>query len=147
MIEDLSRQDGLYLRQTLFDKSRRIVVKVGSAVLTAVLTTVVGFLPVFTMEAAEGKLFKPLAYTKTFAMAASALLAITAGISARTSSPTRRESVNSQTGESYPCSAWETRSTATVSCRTVCGKIACQHSMQWFMVAPRACGSIARMAS
>ncbi|NNF47023.1 MAG: glutamate 5-kinase [Desulfofustis sp.] len=34
MIEDLSRQDGLYLRQTLFDKSRRIVVKVGSAVLT-----------------------------------------------------------------------------------------------------------------
>ena len=34
MIDDLSRQDGLYLRQTLFDKSRRIVVKVGSAVLT-----------------------------------------------------------------------------------------------------------------
>lgn len=34
MIDDLSRKDGLYLRQTLFDKSRRIVVKVGSAVLT-----------------------------------------------------------------------------------------------------------------
>ncbi|MGI9535755.1 MAG: glutamate 5-kinase [Desulfocapsaceae bacterium] len=34
MIDDLSRQDGLYLRQTLFDKARRIVVKVGSAVLT-----------------------------------------------------------------------------------------------------------------
>ena len=34
MIEDLSLHDGLYLRQTLFDKSRRIVVKVGSAVLT-----------------------------------------------------------------------------------------------------------------
>lgn len=34
MIDDFSRQDGLYLRQTLFDKSRRIVVKVGSAVLT-----------------------------------------------------------------------------------------------------------------
>ena len=34
MIDDLSRQDGLYLRQTLFDKSKRIVVKVGSAVLT-----------------------------------------------------------------------------------------------------------------
>jgi len=41
--------------------------EVGSAVLTAVLTTIVGFLPVFTMTAAEGKLFKPLAYTKTFA--------------------------------------------------------------------------------
>lgn len=34
MIDDLSVHDGLYLRQTLFDKSRRIVVKVGSAVLT-----------------------------------------------------------------------------------------------------------------
>ncbi len=34
MIEDYSRHDGLYLRQTLFDRSRRIVVKVGSAVLT-----------------------------------------------------------------------------------------------------------------
>lgn len=34
MIDDVSRHDGLYLRQTLFDKSRRIVVKVGSAVLT-----------------------------------------------------------------------------------------------------------------
>lgn len=34
MIDDLSLHDGLYLRQTLFDKSRRIVVKVGSAVLT-----------------------------------------------------------------------------------------------------------------
>ena len=34
MIEDLSRQDGLYLRQTLLDKSKRIVVKVGRAVLT-----------------------------------------------------------------------------------------------------------------
>ena len=34
MIETLSIEDGLYLRQTLFDKARRIVVKVGSAVLT-----------------------------------------------------------------------------------------------------------------
>ena len=34
MIEKISIEDGLYLRQTLFDRSRRIVVKVGSAVLT-----------------------------------------------------------------------------------------------------------------
>ena len=34
MIDDVSRQDGLYLRQTLFDKAKRIVIKVGSAVLT-----------------------------------------------------------------------------------------------------------------
>ncbi|MCI5130674.1 MAG: efflux RND transporter permease subunit [Candidatus Electrothrix sp. EH2] len=51
--------------------------EVGSAVLTAVATTVVSFLPVFTMEAAEGKLFKPLAYTKTFALIASVIIALT----------------------------------------------------------------------
>ena len=51
--------------------------EVGSAVLTAVLTTVVSFLPVFTMEAAEGKLFKPLAFTKTFALIASVVIALT----------------------------------------------------------------------
>ncbi|GAB4339438.1 MAG: efflux RND transporter permease subunit [Desulfobulbaceae bacterium] len=51
--------------------------EVGSAVLTAVSTTIVSFLPVFTMQAAEGKLFKPLAYTKTFALIASIILALT----------------------------------------------------------------------
>ena len=42
--------------------------EVASAVITALFTTVVSFLPVFAMQAAEGKLFKPLAFTKTFAM-------------------------------------------------------------------------------
>jgi Cu(I)/Ag(I) efflux system membrane protein CusA/SilA len=51
--------------------------EVGSAVLTAIATTVVSFLPVFTMEAAEGKMFKPLAYTKTFALVASVVVALT----------------------------------------------------------------------
>ncbi len=50
--------------------------EVGSAVLTAVATTVVSFLPVFTMTAAEGKLFKPLAFTKTFALIASVIVAV-----------------------------------------------------------------------
>lgn len=50
--------------------------EVGSAVLTAVATTVVSFLPVFTMMAAEGKLFKPLAFTKTFALIASIIVAL-----------------------------------------------------------------------
>ena len=64
------------------DESRLEIVhracsEVGGAVLTAVLTTVISFLPVFTMEAAEGKLFKPLAYTKTFALVASILIALT----------------------------------------------------------------------
>lgn len=50
--------------------------EVASAVLTAVSTTVVSFLPVFTMIAAEGKLFRPLAFTKTFALAASVIVAL-----------------------------------------------------------------------
>ena len=50
--------------------------EVGSAVVTAVLTTIISFLPVFTMVAAEGKLFKPLAFTKTFALASSIIVAI-----------------------------------------------------------------------
>ena len=56
----------------------RAASEVGGAVLTAVATTVVSFLPVFAMEGAEGKLFKPLAYTKTFALVAAILLALTA---------------------------------------------------------------------
>lgn len=55
----------------------RACTEVGGAVVTAVLTTVISFLPVFTMEAAEGKLFRPLAYTKTFALIGSIIVAIT----------------------------------------------------------------------
>lgn len=51
--------------------------EVGGAVLTAVATTVISFLPVFTMEGAEGKLFRPLAYTKTFALVGSIIVALT----------------------------------------------------------------------
>ncbi|MFH1299728.1 MAG: efflux RND transporter permease subunit [Planctomycetota bacterium] len=51
--------------------------EVASAVLTAVSTTVVSFLPVFTMVAAEGKLFRPLAFTKTFALVAAVIVALT----------------------------------------------------------------------
>lgn len=47
------------------------------AVLTAMSTTVISFLPVFTMEAAEGKLFKPLAFTKTFVLLSAAIVAFT----------------------------------------------------------------------
>jgi len=55
----------------------RACTEVGGAVVTAVLTTVISFLPVFTMEAAEGKLFRPLAYTKTFALIGSIVVALT----------------------------------------------------------------------
>ena len=54
----------------------RAASEVGGAVLTAVATTVVSFLPVFTMVGAEGKLFRPLAYTKTFALVASIAIAL-----------------------------------------------------------------------
>jgi Cu(I)/Ag(I) efflux system membrane protein CusA/SilA len=51
--------------------------EVSPAVSTALATTVVSFLPVFAMQAAEGKLFRPLALTKTFALISSLLLGIT----------------------------------------------------------------------
>jgi Cu(I)/Ag(I) efflux system membrane protein CusA/SilA len=54
----------------------RASTEVAGAILTAILTTVVSFLPVFTMEAAEGKLFKPLAFTKTFALISSVIVAL-----------------------------------------------------------------------
>ena len=51
--------------------------EVAPAILTAVSTTIVSFLPVFTLQAAEGRLFSPLAFTKTFALVASLIITIT----------------------------------------------------------------------
>ena len=51
-------------------------VEVGPALFFSLLIITVSFLPIFTLEAQEGRLFKPLAYTKTFAVAAAALLSI-----------------------------------------------------------------------
>ena len=51
--------------------------EVGTAIVTAVSNTIVSFIPVFALTDQEGKLFKPLAYTKTFAIAASVILALT----------------------------------------------------------------------
>lgn len=64
------------------DKESKILVvynatkEVAGAVVTAVMTTVISFIPVFTMTAAEGKLFKPLAFTKTFALVGALGLAL-----------------------------------------------------------------------
>lgn len=71
----------LKLRETEPEKNwRELVVKataeVGPAVMVAVLTTLVGFLPVFFMTGSEGKLFKPLAFTKTYALLASLMLSV-----------------------------------------------------------------------
>jgi len=51
-------------------------VEVASAIVTALATTVVSFLPVFAMQASEGKLFRPLAFTKTFALMSSLFIGI-----------------------------------------------------------------------
>lgn len=51
--------------------------EVGPALFFSLLIITVSFVPVFTLEAQEGRMFSPLAYTKTYAMAASAILAIT----------------------------------------------------------------------
>ena len=51
--------------------------EVGPALFFSLLIVAVSFLPVFTLEAQEGRLFSPLAYTKTYAMAAAAILAVT----------------------------------------------------------------------
>jgi copper/silver efflux system protein len=50
--------------------------EVRAAVVTAIATTIVSFLPVFAMQAAEGKLFRPLAFTKTFALLSAFVLGL-----------------------------------------------------------------------
>ena len=67
----------------LKDKSKKLIaviydatVEVAPAVITALTTTIVSFLPVFAMQAAEGKLFRPLAFTKTFAMLSALIIGL-----------------------------------------------------------------------
>ncbi|MDZ4198704.1 MAG: efflux RND transporter permease subunit, partial [Kiritimatiellia bacterium] len=72
----------LHLREAPPEKPRIEVVfraarEVGSAMITAISTTVVGFLPVFAMTGPEGKLFTPLAYTWTFVLFSSIFIALT----------------------------------------------------------------------
>lgn len=51
-------------------------IEVSGAIVTAVMTTIISFIPVFTLIGAEGKLFRPLAFTKTFALLASVIVAL-----------------------------------------------------------------------
>ncbi len=79
MIENMHKQ----MEKTPLTKENRweIVSKsaseVGPALFFSLLIITVSFVPVFTLEAQEGRMFSPLAFTKTYAMAASAALAIT----------------------------------------------------------------------
>jgi copper/silver efflux system protein len=62
-------------RNTL-DLIREAANEVAGAVITSSLTTIISFLPVFSLTGPEGKLFKPVAFTKTFAVAAALVLAL-----------------------------------------------------------------------
>ncbi|MCP4199996.1 MAG: efflux RND transporter permease subunit [Proteobacteria bacterium] len=77
MVENMHKhkeRDSGLSHQELVLKSAK---EVGPALFFSLLIITVSFLPVFSLEQQEGRLFTPLAYTKTFAMASSALLAIT----------------------------------------------------------------------
>ena len=79
MIENMHKQ---MEKTPLTDANRWDIVakaatEVGPALFFSLLIITMSFLPVFTLEAQEGRMFAPLAYTKTYAMAASAFLAIT----------------------------------------------------------------------
>ncbi len=60
-----------------WDIIRDASVEVGPTLFYSLLVITLSFLPIFALQAQEGRLFKPLAFTKTYAMAAAALLAIT----------------------------------------------------------------------
>jgi copper/silver efflux system protein len=70
-----------HLKEAPADEPRLQVVQratgeVSSAVLTAISTTIISFLAVFTMTGAEGKMFTPLAFTKTFVLIGSVIVAL-----------------------------------------------------------------------
>ena len=68
------REDGT--AYTINEVVYNATAEVSGAILTAVLTTIISFVPVFTMIGAEGKLFRPLAFTKTMALSASLIIAL-----------------------------------------------------------------------
>lgn len=70
----LERDRGKKDHLTIISEAAR---EVGPALFFSLLIITVSFLPVFSLQAQEGRLFSPLAYTKTFAMGTSALLAVT----------------------------------------------------------------------
>ncbi len=69
-------EEGPGKTKNMFRIVRDASAEVGGAVITSSLTTIISFLPVFTLTGAEGKLFKPVAYTKTFAVGAALVLAL-----------------------------------------------------------------------
>lgn len=79
MIENVHKhlQDTNAKGDARWDAIGRAASEVGAPLFFSLLIITMSFMPVFTLQAQEGKLFSPLAYTKTYAMAAAAILAIT----------------------------------------------------------------------
>ena len=76
----LERLDRMKPDHTVKDRAEAMLdacKEVGPALFFSLLIITVSFLPVFTLESQEGRLFSPLAYTKTFSMAGAALLSVT----------------------------------------------------------------------
>lgn len=70
--ENRGKTQGVYLVSLIYHS----VTEVSGAISTAMLTTIISFIPVFAMQAQEGKMFHPLAYTKTFALASAFVLGL-----------------------------------------------------------------------
>ncbi|MDB9732411.1 efflux RND transporter permease subunit [Polaribacter sp.] len=75
-IEQGIRDEELQKEVTINQIVYNATVEVSGAIITAVMTTIISFIPVFTLIGAEGKLFRPLAFTKTFALTASLIVAL-----------------------------------------------------------------------
>lgn len=74
---ELPENKGISKGQAFKDLILVSVSEVSGAITTAMLTTIVSFLPVFALQAQEGKLFHPLAFTKSFALISALLLGLT----------------------------------------------------------------------
>ena len=70
--ENRGKAHGQYLVTLIYNS----VTEVSGAISTAMLTTIISFIPVFAMQAQEGKMFHPLAYTKTFALGSAFILGL-----------------------------------------------------------------------
>ena len=75
-IEQGMRDEELQKEVTINQIVYNATVEVSGAIITAVMTTIISFIPVFTLIGAEGKLFRPLAFTKTFALTGSLIVAL-----------------------------------------------------------------------
>ena len=73
---EMPENEGISKWKAFTNLIHKSVSEVSGAITTAMLTTIVSFLPVFAMQAQEGKLFHPLAFTKTFALISALLLGL-----------------------------------------------------------------------